>query len=360
MSMSASANKSKINEVKKSFNEQKHNNKSYNENSFNTTTINNYFNSENYYEEQVTKYNSVERIGIYDRVGEIITCEVIFTWQEKIVGKEKINVQVVVNVIEKGVLIADHLHVDVSEYNEYITGCSCRAQITGVVYEYGKNNEKRGIRLIAAPLWLCDNLKTNQKPYNYSIYSQDKCNMKLNSYDKTELVNLIQYYKIKLNNLTESSLGRDTVFNYALTQITLNRNNKFIYEDKLEKFSKPILYYIVLLLSAIIYDLTTLMDNKRYLIKLGEGLDYASITIFDLFTNICLYCNYLQGLTGLNGQKVNDSQGYIFICKQLKINPNKAYSHTVIHRYTNFELGDLEINMFEESKPFCVIGDSIL
>lgn len=359
MSMTASANKSNISEVKKSFNEQKHNNKSYNENSFNTT-INNYFNSQTYYDEQVEKYNSVDRIGIYDRVGEIITCEVIFTWQEKIISKEKINVQVVINIIEKGVLIADHLHVDVTDYSEYITGSSCRAQITGVVYAYGKDNEKRGIKLIDVPLWLCDNLKTNQKSHEYSIYSQDKCNMKLNSYDKTELVNLIHYYKIKLNNLTESSLGRDTVFNYALTQITLNRNNKFIYEDKLEKFSKPILYYMVLLLSAIIYDLTTLMDNKRYFIKLGEGFDYARITIFDLFANICLYCNYLQGLTGLNGKKAIDSQGYLFICKQLKINPNKAYRHTVKHRYTNFELDDLEVNMFKESKPFCVIGESIL
>ena len=222
-----------------------------------------------------------------------------------------------------------------------------------------KDKEKRGIKLIDAPLWLCDNLKTNQKSHEYSIYSQDKCNMKLNSYDKTELVNLIHYYKIKLNNLTESSLGRDTVFNYALTQITLNRNNKFIYENKLEKFSKPILYYIVLLLSAIIYDLTTLMNNKRYFIKLGEGFDYAKITIFDLFANICLYCNYLQGLNGLNGKKAIDSQGYLFMCKQLKINPNKAYRHTVKHRYTNFDLGDLEINMFEESRPFKVIGESI-
>ena len=351
-------NKSNISEVKKSFNEQKHNNKSYNENSFNTT-INNYFNSQTYYNEQVEKYNSVDRIGIYDRVDEIITCEVIFTWQEKIVSKEKINVQVVINVTEKGVLIADHLHVDVSDYSEYITGSSCRAQITGVVYAYGKDNEKRGIKLIDAPLWLCDNLKTNQKSHEYSIYSQDKCNMKLNSYDKTELVNLIHYYKIKLNNLTESSLGRDTVFNYALTQITLNRNNKFIYENKLEKFSKPILYYMVLLLSAIIYDLTTLMNNKRYFIKLGEGFDYAKITIFDLFANICLYCNYLQGINGFKNNTDN-SQGYIFICKQLKINPRKAYRHTVSHRYTNFDLGDLEINMFEESRPFYVIGESIL
>ena len=117
---------------------------------------------------------------------------------------------------------------------------------------------------------------------------------------------------------------------------------------------------MILLLSAIIYDLTTLMGNKRYFIKLGEGLDYARITIFDLFANICLYCNYLQGLNGLNGQRVDNSKGYMYMCKQLKINPNKAYSHTVKHRYTNFDLGDLEINMFEESRPFYVIGESIL
>ena len=357
--MSNNSNKAIKSKVNKSFNE--HYNQSYNENSFNTTTINNYFNSHDYYKEQVTKYNSVDRIGIYDRVGEIITCEVIFTWQEKIVGKEKIPVHVVINVIEKGILIADHIHVDVSEYKDFVdSSLKCRAQITGVVYAYDKDNEKRGIKLIEPPLWLSDKLKTNQEPEYYPFYSQDKCNMKLNSYDKKELVNLIQFYKIKLNNLTESSLGRDTVFNYTLTQITLNRNNNFIYENKLEKFSKPILYYIVLLLSAIIYDLTTLMDNKKYFVKLGgDGFDCAEISIFNLFADICLYCNYLQGINGFKNN-THKSPGYMFICKELNINPGKAYSHTVKHRYTNFNLGDLEVNIFNDSRPFSVIGKSIL
>ena len=267
--MSVKSNKSIKSKNNKSFNDQKYNNQSYNENSFNTTI--NYFNSQNFYKEQVTKYNSVERIGIYDRVNEIITCEVIFTWQEKIVGKEKKSVHVVINVLEKGILIADHIHVDISDYKENIErSISRRAQITGIVYEYGKDKEKRGIRLIEPPLWLSDSLKTNNGPEIYSFYSMDKCNMKLNSYDKKDLVNLINYYKIKLNDLTESSLGKDTVFNYALTQMTLNRNNTYIYENKLEKYNKPILYYIVLLLSAIIYNLTTLMDNKWYLIKVDD------------------------------------------------------------------------------------------
>jgi hypothetical protein len=355
--MSVKSNKSIKSTNNKSFNDQKYNNQSYNENSFNT--INNYFNSQDFYKEHVTKYNSIDRIGIYDRVDEIITCEVIFTWQEKIVGKEKKPVHVVINAIEKGILISDHIHVDVSDYKENVEQSrSRRAQITGIVYAYGKDKEKRGIRLIEPPLWLSDSLKTNNEPELYSLYSMDKCNIKLNSYDKKELVNLINYYKIKLNDLTESSLGKDTVFNYALTQITLNRNNTYIYENKLEKYNKPILYYIVLLLSAIIYDLTTLMDNKWYLIKVDDNFKYAEISIYYLFRDICLYCNYLQGINGYKNNTYN-SKGYLFICKQLEINPGKAYSHTVKHRYTNFDLGDLEINMFEESKPFKVIGKSI-
>lgn len=43
---------------------------------------------------------------------------------------------------------------------------------------------------------------------------------------------------------------------------------------------------------------------------------------------------------------------------------NKSYNensfNTTVNNYTNFELDDLEVNMFKESKPFCVIGESIL
>lgn len=325
--MSVKSNKSIKSTNTKSFNEQKNNNQSYNENSFNTT--NNYFNSQEFYKEQVTKYNMVDRIGIYNRVGELITCEVVFTHQEKTVGKEKIPVVLAINILEKGILIADHIHVDITEYkDDIIYSTNCRAQITGVVYAYGKDNEKRGIKIIESPLWLSDSLKTNKEPELYSSYSIDKCNMKLNSYDKNNLVNLIHYYKIKLNDLTEASLGKDTVFNYTLTQITLNRNNNYIYEDKLENFSKPILYYIVLLLSAIIYDLSTLMDSKIYRIEVDENFKYAEISIYYLFRDICLYCNYLQGLNGLNGQKAVDvSKGYLFMCKQLEINPNSIFTY---------------------------------
>lgn len=352
--MSVMSNKQIKSKSNQSFNESSMNK---NKNSFNKTVNNNnnyYFNSKEYYDEKVKKYEDVNRIGIYDRVGEIITCQAIFTHQEKIVGKEKMLVQLLINVTEKGILIADHIHVDMSEYTECLYNLTDRVQITGIVYEYG--NDKRGIKLIDPPIWLSDKLKTNERSELYNVYSMDKCNRKLNSYGKEELVNLIQYYKIKLNKLTESCFGRDTVFNYALTQITLNRNNTFIYEDKLYKFNKPILYYIVLLLSAIIYDLTTLMDNKRN--KISEDYEYATISIFSLFTNICLYCNYLQGINGYKNNTVN-SQGFTFICKQLDINPKKAYTHTVKHRYTNFELGDSEVDMFKESKPFYVIGDNI-
>jgi hypothetical protein len=101
------------------------------------------------------------------------------------------------------------------------------------------------------------------------------------------------------------------------------------------------------------------MDNKKYFIQLGDNLSYAEISIYDLFTDICLYCNYLQGINGFKNNTYK-SQGYLFICKELGINPGKAYAHTVKHRYTNFELGDLEVNMFEVSRPFYVIGKSIL
>ena len=59
-------------------------------------------------------YDSVDRLGIYNREDEIITCEVIVLNQIRNVKGVEYNV--VANVIEDGKLIADHLHVNFGDY----------------------------------------------------------------------------------------------------------------------------------------------------------------------------------------------------------------------------------------------------
>ena len=330
------------------------NNNSFNKiNTTNNTTINNYFNPANYYKEDVHKYDNVDRLGIYDKVGDIITCEAIFLYQERIT-KSKEKFYIIANVLENGKLIADHLHVKLED--SFITGESYRIQLTGIVGSYGQGNNKRNIELINQPIWLNDKLRTNITPEHYSRLSVDKVNFKLSQVSKEDKINLIRFYKTKINNLTESSLGKDTIFNFALSQLSLNVNNNAIYNDNLEVFHDSILLFMLILLSAVIYDITTIMDNESKVVIIGDERRYAEISIYEIFRSICLYCNYLQGLTGIGNKHANESQGFRFICDSLKIKYNLAYAHTVKHRYTNFELGDEEVNIFEASRPLDVLG----
>ena len=322
-------------------------------NNTNNTTINNYFNPANYYKEDVHKYDNVDRLGIYDKVGDIITCEAIFLYQERIT-KSKEKFYIIANVLENGKLIADHLHVKLED--SFITGESYRIQLTGIVGSYGQGNNKRNIELINQPIWLNDKLRTNITPEHYSRLSVDKVNFKLSQVSKEDKINLIRFYKTKINNLTESSLGKDTIFNFALSQLSLNVNNNAIYNDNLEVFHDSILLFMLILLSAVIYDITTIMDNESKVVIIGDERRYAEISIYEIFRNICLYCNYLQGLTGIGNKHANESQGFRFICDSLKIKYNLAYAHTVKYRYTNFELGDEEVNIFEASRPLDVLG----
>ena len=322
-------------------------------NNTNNTTINNYFNPANYYKEDVHKYDNVDRLGIYDKVGDIITCEAIFLYQERIT-KSKEKFYIIANVLENGKLIADHLHVKLED--SFITGESYRIQLTGIVGSYGQGNNKRNIELINQPIWLNDKLRTNITPEHYSRLSVDKVNFKLSQVSKEDKINLIRFYKTKINNLTESSLGKDTIFNFALSQLSLNVNNNAIYNDNLEVFHDSILLFMLILLSVVIYDITTIMDNESKVVIIGDERRYAEISIYEIFRSICLYCNYLQGLTGIGNKHANESQGFRFICDRLKIKYNLAYAHTVKYRYTNFELGDEEVNVFEASRPLDVLG----
>ena len=322
-------------------------------NNTNNTTINNYFNPANYYKEDVHKYDNVDRLGIYDRVGDIITCEAIFLYQERIT-KSKEKFYIIANVLENGKLIADHLHVKLDD--KFVTGESYRIQLTGIVGSYGPDNDKRNIELINPPIWLNDKLRSNTNPEYYNRLTRDKVNFKLSQTTKEEKINLIRFYRNKINDLTESGLGKDTIFNFALSQLSLNVNNNAIYNDKLEVFHDSILLFMLILLSAIIYDITTIMNNESKVVNITEERKYAEISIYEIFRNICLYCNYLQGLTGIGNKSKNPSQGFQFICNELNIKPKLAFAHTVKHRYANFDLGDEEVNVFESSRPLDVLG----
>lgn len=322
-------------------------------NNTNNTTINNYFNSANYYKDDIHKYDNVDRLGIYDRVGDIVTCEAIFLYKERL-SKSKEKFYIIANVIENGKLIADHLHVKLDD--KFVTGESYRIQLTGIVGSYGQGNNKRNIELINPPIWLNDKLRTNTNPEYYNRLTRDKVNFKLSQTTKEEKINLIRFYRNKINDLTESSLGKDTIFIFALSQLSLNVNNNAIYNDNLEVFHDSILLFMLILLSAVIYDITTIMDNESKVVIIGDERRYAEISIHEIFRNICLYCNYLQGLTGIGNKRANESQGFRFICDSLKIKYNLAYAHTVKHRYANFDLGDEEVNVFESSRPLDVLG----
>lgn len=333
-------------------------NKSNNNNIDKSKTIikdsGNIYSPQKFIKEDVNKYDSIDRLGIYNRVGEIITCDVILLDQIRKTAKGEI-MNVVANVIENGKLIADHLHVNFGNY----LPTSNRIQITGEVYPYGADNDKRGIKIIEEPYSLTDTFKTFDEPYSYIVIKQhdyEVINSYLSQMDKQTLCDMIKSFRKLINDLSESRLGKDTIYNYALTQITLNSNNNIIYSDQLHKLSKNILIFIVIILSSIIYDLTTLMNKSDHVLVINEEYKFAEMNIIEIFKNISIKCNCLQGLNGTYGSK-SISDGFNWFCKELKMDPKKAYAHTVKHRYTNFNICEEdEINMMDDKHPYAVLS----
>lgn len=314
--------------------------------------INNHFSHDDYYNKSVEMYDSVDRIGIYNRVDEIITCEAIFLNQTREVKGKEYNI--VANVIEDGKLISDHLHVNFGDYYP----ASNRLLLTGEVYAYGQDNNKRGVNLIEEPTTLTDTFRIFNKPYDYIDITQrdfEQTNMYLNQMDNYTISQLINKLRNVLNNLSRSRLGEDTIFNYILTQMTLNANNQLIYSNKLDKFKKPALVFIVLTLSSVIYDLTTLIDNEDYFYRVDEDYAFAEINILDLFKDISIKCNCIQGLNGFRHCKKPNNLFKSF-CDYLDIKPNLAYAHTAKHRYTNFEITEEdEYNLMNDKSFYAVI-----
>ena len=322
-------------------------------------TVNNYNISDDITSNK-TKYESIDRLGIYHKVDKIITCEVIVTDQTRVVKSTNKEYVVCINVLENGKLIADHIHVD---FGEYGIPDSRRVSITGKVYPYGPDNDKRGIKLIEAPIELPDSYITNSYscfnyPKSIDIQIADETWKDIVLMNNKELNELIQKLRKELNYHTSSRLGFDTVFNYIATQVTLNSNNKLIYDNKLQNFDQIILITLAMMLALTLYDLSKIIDDERYIRDERHGYNekFSEINIMNIFRDIAIKCNSIQGYNYTCVINKEVPEQFKNTCELLAINPGKAFAHVVKHRYDNFGITENDEKLFNKQQALIVLS----
>jgi hypothetical protein len=325
----------------------------------NVKTVNNYNISDDITSNK-TKYESIDRLGIYHKVDKIITCEVIVTDQTRVVKSTNKEYVVCINVLENGKLIADHIHVD---FGEYGIPDSRRVSITGKVYAYGPDNDKRGIALIEEPIELPDSYITNSYscfnyPKSIDIQIADETWKDIVLMNNKELNELIQKLRKELNYHTSSRLGFDTVFNYIATQVTLNSNNKLIYDNKLQNFDQIILITLAMMLALTLYDLSKIIDDERYIRDERHGYNekFSEINIMNIFRDIAIKCNSIQGYNYTCVINKEVPEQFKNTCELLAINPGKAFAHVVKHRYDNFGITENDEKLFNKQHALIVLS----
>lgn len=215
------------------------------------------------------EFETLDRYGLQYRENQTITCKLLLTDNKREV--RGVTRYTCVNLCENGKLVADHMHVNFGDYMEDIV--SDFLEITGVIKPYPNDPKRMEIEIITPPNNLEDVYNTNKVCDVNKFYDISNLNRKLILTSKENMIKIIENLRFDLNSLTkEFYFGDDFLYNYIMTQISLNSHNSYIYTDKLEKFDKVVLYLCILCLSSTIRSLKVLTENQPIENTYGKNL----------------------------------------------------------------------------------------
>lgn len=298
------------------------------------------------------------RYGLAIMVGKKIRCQAIMLpglrTKAKYNGKD-LSMRTLININYKGKLVADHIQVNL--YGEENFGkrkweiddsdYTKRIDIVGIVYEYGKGDDKKySIALTEKPRFQDDKLMIN--PFlRYHLDLDDDlyrkiCRQGLVDVSLVVKKMLIKRMRERINELTMYELPHDFMWNYLINQFTLNSVSIYMAEQNIDLYLDQLTTLQCDLLITIMSYLLTLFESDREIFNL-----------YEMFRLIVVLCSKAQGITTFEHQ--NDD--FNRFCTQFDMSDTEGKRgwQIVIHRVKNYKLTDedLDLSGFEDYNITC-------
>ena len=268
------------------------------------------------------------RYGLAIMVGKEIRCQAIMLpglrTKAKYNGKE-LSMRTLININYKGKLVADHIQVNL--YGEEKFGkrkweiddsdYTKRIDIVGIVYEYGKGDDKKySIALTEKPRFQDDKLMINP----FLAYHLDLDDILYRKICRQGLVDvslvvkklLIKRMRERINELTMYELPHDFMWNYLINQFTLNSLSIYMAEQNIDLY----LDYLTTLQCDLLINIMT------YVLTLFES-DITIFNLYDIFKLIVILCSKAQGIE-IFEENYNYSDDFIRFCTQFDMSDTEG------------------------------------
>lgn len=233
--------------------------------------------------------------------------------------------------------------IDDSDYTK-------RIDIVGIVYEYGKGDDKKySIALTEKPRFQDDKLMINP----FLIYHLDLdddlyrkiCRQGLVDVSLVVKKMLIKRMRERINELTMYELPHDFMWNYLINQFTLNSVSIYMAEQNIDLYLDQLTTLQCDLLITIMSYLLTLFESDREIFNL-----------YEMFRLIVILCSKAQGIETFD-EKNNYSDAFIRFCTQFDMSDTEGKRgwQIVRNRIKNYKLTDedLDLSGFEDYNITC-------
>lgn len=278
----------------------------------------------------------IKRPGLeYEGEGTIIPFEAMIGGPYHRLDKNCITI---INLHKGDEYLADHTQLVLNEsYGKFCSrnkNKSCLITSVGKIITYNKNNRiNYAIQLLPKQII---NIKPdfyyNSKFINIeNINNTDILNASFNNiikYKHDDLLYNLNIIRYKINNMTKGFLCNDFIYHYVINQYSLNTLNLDMYRNTIQsnEFTDEDLYYLLLILGNIIYDLkTNNILSLRYIMK-----------------RIVMNLNCIQGIKCLNCTKINGSnknKKFKKLCEKKNICFGLGWQ-MIVNRCKNFKVFD--------------------
>lgn len=279
-------------------------------------------------EERKKQMEETMRPHLKDRVGNHIT---VFAF---ITGKYRNyeNRFTIINLLDINTnrFVADHIQIDLNpNIFDYSKAQGSFVKISGIVKPYDKNGgEDYTIKVSEKVEILCSEFNDLGNVIKYDSLTQtdiETISKMLKECNMTDMYDMIEEVREKINDITADMFGEDYLYNYTLCQYFLNQAVYNIYNGELrdQGFNEDMVVEIFVILCNLL-TILTYTDS----ISLNKSL-FA----------IVQFCNIYQGVETYEDYKKN--KGFIEFCnKKLGITGNRKikyiWNNFVIWRSTNF------------------------
>lgn len=288
------------------------------------------------------------RYGLAILVGQKIRCQAIMLpglrTKAKYNGKE-LAMRTLININHKGKLVADHIqvnlygeiHYDKRKWDIDDSDYTKRIDIVGIVYEYGKGDDKKySIALTEKPRFQDDKLMINP----FLRYSNDLDDMLYKKICRQGLVDfslstkklLIKRMRDRINELTMYELPHDFMWNYLINQFTLNSISIYMAEQNIDLYLDQ--------LTTLQCDL--LITIMSYLLTLFES-DLEIFKLYDMFKLVVILCSKAQGIKTFE----DHDDDFNRFCAQFDMSDTEGKRgwQIIEYRVKNYKLTDIDLDL---------------